>query len=558
MAEGLARRLGTADAVFVGLSAMIGAGIFAAFAPAAGAAGAWLPVSLALAAVVAYCNATSSARLAARYPESGGTYVYGRRRLGPFWGYLAGWGFTVGKTASCAAMALTFGAYVAPDLARPLAIAAVIALTVLNLFGVQRSATAARVMVAFVLVILATVVGAAFLNQPPTSTGTSAQTGQTAIGMPDRIGPSVTGTGTSDQADRPVSSDPAGETLSSNARIIDKEQIIELSDLDDPSSGPIPDGTRELIEALTAGVADPGVWGVLQGAGLLFFAFAGYARIATMGEEVRDPGRTIPRAIQIALGITLLVYALVAAAALTQLGPWSLAHSTAPLADVVDAAGAAWLRPVVGAGAAVAALGALLALLLGVSRTVLAMARERDLPPALAALSPIRPREGGASPSPGSPDDTSGVSPASGTPPVPGVTPAPGSSAGPDGPHGASGDSPAARQGGGAGVPRRAEVVVGVAVVGLLVVADLRGAIGFSSFGVLVYYAIANASALTLARDEGAPPKLLSGLGLVLCLGLAATLPAQSVIAGLAVFAVGAAVWAVRHRPWGGRADGLS
>ncbi|GGP01503.1 amino acid permease [Nonomuraea glycinis] len=515
MAEGLARRLGTADAVFVGLSAMIGAGIFAAFAPAAGAAGAWLPVSLALAAVVAYCNATSSARLAARYPESGGTYVYGRRRLGPFWGYLAGWGFTVGKTASCAAMALTFGAYVAPDLARPLAIAAVIALTALNLFGVQRSATAARVMVAFVLVILATVVGAAFLNQPPT------------------------GTGTSDQADRPLSSDPAGETLSSNARIIDKEQIIELSDLDDPSLGPIPDGMRELVEALTAGVADPGVWGVLQGAGLLFFAFAGYARIATMGEEVRDPGRTIPRAIQIALGITLLVYALVAAAALTQLGPWALAHSTAPLADVVDAAGAAWLRPVVGAGAAVAALGALLALLLGVSRTVLAMARERDLPPALAALSPIPPRTRNTSPSPDGPDDTSGDSPASGSPPVPG-------------------DSPAARRGGGAGVPRRAELVVGVAVVGLLVVADLRGAIGFSSFGVLVYYAIANAAALTLARDEGAPPKVVSGLGLVLCLGLAATLPAQSVIAGLAVFAVGAAVWAVRHRPWGGRADGLS
>lgn len=434
MAEGLARRLGTADAVFVGLSAMIGAGIFAAFAPAAGAAGAWLPASLALAAVVAYCNATSSARLAARYPESGGTYVYGRRRLGPFWGYLAGWGFTVGKTASCAAMALTFGAYAAPDLARPLAVAAVVALTALNLFGVQRSATAARVMVAFVLVVLATVVAAAFLSQPPTGSS-------------------------------------------------------------------------------TAEVADPGLWGVLQGAGLLFFAFAGYARIATMGEEVRDPGRTIPRAIQLALGITLLVYALVAAAALTELGPWPLANSTAPLADVVEAAGAAWLRPAVGAGAAVAALGALLALLLGVSRTVLAMARERDLPPALAVLSPVR---------------------------LP-----------------ASGASPAAGRGG-AQVPRRAELVVGVAVIGLLLVADLRGAIGFSSFGVLVYYAIANASALTLTRDEGAPPKVVSGLGLALCLGLAVTLPAQSVVAGLAVFAVGAAVWAMRHRPWGGRAGGLS
>ncbi|MEV0200486.1 amino acid permease [Nonomuraea sp. NPDC050691] len=131
MSEGLARRLGTGDAVVVGLSAMIGAGVFAAFAPAAAAAGPWLLAALALAAVVAYCNATSSARLAALYPESGGTYVYGRRRLGPFWGYLAGWGFTVGKTASCAAMALTFGAYVAPGLS----VAVVVLLLVADLRG---------------------------------------------------------------------------------------------------------------------------------------------------------------------------------------------------------------------------------------------------------------------------------------------------------------------------------------------------------------------------------------------------------------------------------------
>ncbi|MFI7448775.1 APC family permease [Nonomuraea sp. NPDC049714] len=530
MAEGLARRLGTADAVFVGLSAMIGAGIFAAFAPAAGAAGAWLPASLALAAVVAYCNATSSARLAARYPESGGTYVYGRRRLGPFWGYLAGWGFTVGKTASCAAMALTFGAYVAPDLARPLAIAAVVALTALNLFGVQRSATAARVMVALVLVVLATVVGAAFLSHPPTSGG-----------MGD------TSTAASDQGVQPVPSDGAGETLPLNAKIIDKEQVIQLSDLAGLPDGP----ARSFVQALTAEVADPGLWGVLQGAGLLFFAFAGYARIATMGEEVRDPGRTIPHAIQLALGITLVVYALVAAAALTELGPWALANSAAPLADVVDAAGAAWLRPVVGAGAAVAALGALLALLLGVSRTVLAMARERDLPAVLAVLSPVRPALGGP-PASGRPEDTSGGSAASGRS---------------EDASGGSGDSARAQDvsggssavsGGAVQVPRRAELVVSAAVIGLLLVADLRGAIGFSSFGVLVYYAIANASALTLARDEGAPPKVVSGLGLLLCLGLAATLPGQSVLAGLAVFAVGAVVWAVRHRPWDGRSGGLS
>ena len=87
---GLVRRLGVFDAVVIGLGSMIGAGVFAAFAPAAQAAGSGLLVGLGIAAVVAYCNAMSSARLAARYPQSGGTYVYGRERLGDFWGYLAG------------------------------------------------------------------------------------------------------------------------------------------------------------------------------------------------------------------------------------------------------------------------------------------------------------------------------------------------------------------------------------------------------------------------------------------------------------------------------------
>src|SRR5690348_7631396 len=93
--QGMVRRLGVGDAVVVGLGAMVGAGVVGAFGPAAGAAGAGgaLRGALGLAAVVAYCNATSSARLAARHPESGGTYVYGRERLGPFWGYLAGWSF---------------------------------------------------------------------------------------------------------------------------------------------------------------------------------------------------------------------------------------------------------------------------------------------------------------------------------------------------------------------------------------------------------------------------------------------------------------------------------
>jgi len=103
----LARQLGTGDAVVIGLCAMIGAGVFVVFAPAAQTAGADLLIGLGIAAVVAFFNAVSAAQLAIAYLSSGGAYHFGRIVLGPWWGFLAGWGFVIGKTASCAAMAVT-------------------------------------------------------------------------------------------------------------------------------------------------------------------------------------------------------------------------------------------------------------------------------------------------------------------------------------------------------------------------------------------------------------------------------------------------------------------
>src|SRR6476661_3098398 len=132
---------------------MLGAGVFAAFSPAARVAGAGLLIGLGVAALVAYCNATASAQLAATYPTSGGTYVYGRKRLGPWWGFVAGWSFVVGKTASCAAMALTFAGYtVPPGWQRPAAVGAVVALTAVNYRGLARTARLTRIIVAAVLV----------------------------------------------------------------------------------------------------------------------------------------------------------------------------------------------------------------------------------------------------------------------------------------------------------------------------------------------------------------------------------------------------------------------
>ncbi|WP_193044575.1 APC family permease [Mycolicibacterium baixiangningiae] len=398
----LPRRLGLTDAIVIGLGAMIGAGIFTALAPAAAAAGGGLLIGLAVAAVVAYCNATSSARLAALHPQSGGTYVYGRERLGEFWGYLAGWGFIAGKTASCAAMALTVGVYVWPDGARLIAVAAVVALTAVNYAGIRKSALLTRLIVAVVLAVLAVVV------------------------------------------------------------------VIALG-FGDPAVGRLtvpPDVT---------------VGGVLQSAGVLFFAFAGYARIATLGEEVRDPARTIPRAIPLALGIALVVYAVVAVAVLAELGSDRLAGAAAPLTEAVRVAGFPGLVPVVAAGAAVAALGSLLALILGVSRTTLAMARDRHLPAGLAVVH-VR-----------------------------------------------------------FGSPHRAEVAVGMVVAVLAATVDLREAIGFSSFAVLLYYAVTNASAWTLGH------RVVPAVGLAGCLVLAFALPWTSVLAGATVLAAGALAYAVRR-----------
>jgi len=407
---GLARRLGTTDAVVIGLGSMIGAGVFSAFAPAAAAAGAGLLVGLGIAAAVAYCNATASAQLAAQYPTSGGTYVYGRERLGDWWGFLAGWGFVIGKTASCAAMALTFAAYaVPPAWQRPVAVVAVVALAAVNYRGVTRTAGLTRVVVAVVLLALAVVVAAALLG------------GQAD---PGRLG----------------------------------------ADL--------------------AGGLDP--YGVLQSAGLLFFAFAGYARIATMGEEVRDPARTIPRAIVGALAIAVAVYAVVAIATMLALGPDQLAASRAPLADAAAAGSWDWAVPVVAVGGAAAALGALLALIAGIGRTTLAMARQSDLPRWLAAVHPRHQ------------------------------------------------------------VPHRAEIALAAVVSVLVLTVDLRGAIGFSSFGVLLYYLIANLSAVTQPAEHRRFPRWLQVLGAAGCVLLVATLPGQAIVAGLAVFAVGAGYRAVR------------
>lgn len=395
----LKRKLGVLGATFVGVGSMIGAGVFSAFAPAAATAGSLVLVSLLIAGVIALLNASSSVQLAQQYPTSGGTYAFGRQVLGPWWGFIAGWSFVVGKTASAAAIALTFAAYAVPEpWQRPVAMGAVALFTVINLRGLTRTAQVAAVLVIPVVVVLLSVATLSVLAEP---------------------------------------------ALESNGNL----------------------GTSPL--------------GVLQAAGLLFFAFAGYARITTLGEEVLDPKRTIRRAAMFALGIVFAVYFAFGFALLWTLGPEGLAQSDQPALDAVRAAGASWATPLVLLAVALAALGSLLALIAGLSRTVFAMARERDLPYTLSAVHPRH------------------------------------------------------------DVPYRAEIAVGLVVIAALSFVDLRGAIGFSSAGVLLYYFITNVSAWRQPAAERIYPRWMPVLGAVLCAATIAALPPLSFVIAAIVVAVG-------------------
>jgi APA family basic amino acid/polyamine antiporter len=97
-------------------------------------------------------------------------------------------------------------------------------------------------------------------------------------------------------------------------------------------------------------------------------------------------------------------------------------------------------------------------------------------------------------------------------------------------------------------VPHRADLAVGAAVTLAVLAADLRGAIGFSSFTVLGYYAIANAAALRLAPHERLWPRPLAVGGLAGCLALALALPLPTAAAGAAVLLAGALVFAARRK----------
>ena len=411
MKTSLKRDLNLLAAVAVGLGAIIGAGIFVVTGVAAGIAGASFLIGLLIAGVVATFNALSSAQLAATYPQSGGTYEYGHQVLEPAFGFAAGWMFLASKLAAGGTVALGFAHYLSaliPGLPeRPVAIAAVLLLTLVNYFGIQKTGLLNTAIVSVSVLSLLTFVIA---------------------GIPS----------------------------------------INLQNLQP--------------------FAPAGWAGILRSAALLFFAYTGYARLATLGEEVREPHKTIPRAIILALTIAAALYAAVAFVAVANIGATGMAASPSP----IEAAAKAFIWPqvseVVAIGATTAMLGVLLSQILGISRMIFAMARRGDLPSALAHVHPVH------------------------------------------------------------AVPDRGIFLTAAAMLLVILFGTLEVIVATAAFTILLYYSIANLAAFRMRLEDRLYPRWIPVLGLISCLVLAATLELNVILSGLGLLALGFLLCWLFHR----------
>lgn len=412
---GLTRELGVFGATMMGLGSILGTGVFVSIGVAAGVAGPAVILAILLVALIAACNASSSAQLAASFPVSGGTYDYGYRYLSPALGFTAGWMFLCAKIASAATAALGCAGYL---------------LELLGLTPSARPWVAATLVGVFTLLVQAGLRRTSQLNVVIVTVTLGALLSFVAAGL------------------------------------------LHLARHGSPhfTSWPV--------------VADaPAARDFFYATALMFVAYAGYARIATLGEDVRNPAVTIPRAIALSLIVSAAIYVLVAVAAIGAVGSAALAEAAASGATPLEHAARAleWpgLMPAIAIGAVTAMAGVLLNLLVGLSRVVLAMGRQGDLPRQFARL-------------------------------------------------GAAGGSPHVAVGS-----------VGLAVGTLALSGDVELTWAFSAFTVLVYYAITNLAALSLPTAQRRYPRVVAVAGLVACLGLAFAVPPPIWGAGLALIVAG-------------------
>ncbi|HMO12528.1 MAG TPA: APC family permease [Pirellulaceae bacterium] len=232
--------------------------------------------------------------------------------------------------------------------------------------------------------------------------------------------------------------------------------------------------------------------GFLQSIALMFVAFTGYGRIATLAEEVRQPRRTIPIAVIVTLLISMALYIMVGFVAIGAVGATDFAGAgigdVAPLQVISDKLGLHVVSVVVAVGAITAMLGVSLNLILGLSRVALAMARRRDVPGYFAR---VRAKSGS---------------------------------------------------------PDRAIWLVAILIFGLILIGDVKVTWSFSAFTVLIYYAITNLAAIRLPKHQRLYPVVIAWLGLASCLGLAFWVEPSVWLLGLCLIAVGLVWHAIAQR----------
>lgn len=226
---------------------------------------------------------------------------------------------------------------------------------------------------------------------------------------------------------------------------------------------------------------------------LMFVAYTGYGRIATLGEEVHDPERTIPKAIIITMLATMVLYIAVAIVGIGVVGASGLEATTAtqaaPLAIAAQEFPFPFSNEVLSVGAITAMLGVLLNLILGLSRVLLAMGRRRDMPTVFERL------------------DRTGTT------------------------------------------PYWAVLLVGFVIGGLVLIGDVKTTWSFSAFTVLIYYALTNLATLKLRREQRLYPRWVAELGLVACLFLAFWVERETWLTGLGLIFVGL-LWRGVARRW--------
>ena len=294
------RTLTKRNSLYLGLSSMIGAGLFYNLAPTSKISSYSTILGLILASTLAFANASSSAQLASLYPQTGGTYLYANKVLGKLPGNIAGIVFILGKTVSCVAIALTLGNYISPIYGKELGVGLSVIVFLIGYKGITKTAALARW---FVLIVISILVFfcIAILMTPSTN-----------VAIP-------------------------------------------------------------LLEGFSAS-------NLFLSAAIWFFAFTGYSRLATYGEEVKNPETIIPSSILTGLGITVTIYLFVNWLALAIIGPEVVANSNTPLLVAMDVSIMSDFSFLIVFASTIATASVFLALLPAISRIYVAMSRDGILP----------------------------------------------------------------------------------------------------------------------------------------------------------------------------------